>query len=105
MSEWRFAKGTKVTAVRYEEAVTKMYHCDFTHHWAMEEEPNKWTVLFGPDIEVSVFPASDSFDAARKAIMQVRSEKELVSVKPVIKKLGAVQKYRCCFLQRMCEPD
>ena len=92
-------------AVRYEDAVTKMYHCDFTHHWAMEEEPGRWTVLFGSDVEVDVPSASDSFDAARKAIMQVRSEKDLVDIKPAIKKLCDTQKRRCCLLQCMFEPD
>jgi hypothetical protein len=105
MSEWCFARGTRVKAVRYEEAVRKMYHCDFTHHWAMEEEPGKWTVLFGSDIEVEVHGASDSFDAARKAILQVRSEKELTEVKPSIRKLVDTQKRMCCLLQRMFDPD
>jgi hypothetical protein len=105
MSEWRFARGTRVKATRYEDAVNKMYHCDFTHHWAMEEEPCKWTVLFGSDIEVEVHNASDSFDAARRAILQVRSEKELVEVRPSLRKLVDTQQRMCCFLKRMCDPD
>jgi hypothetical protein len=107
MSDWHFTNGTKVKAIRYDEALNKMYHCDFTHHWAMEEEPGRWVVLFGPDVEVEVLSASDSFEAARKAIIQVRSEKDFLSVKPTVKNLGQgnPRKYRCCFLQRMCDPD
>lgn len=103
MSEWIFTGGTKIKATKYVDALAKMSTCDFTHHWAMEEEPGRWVVLFGSDIEVDVKYAADSFDAARQAILQVRSKKDLVEVRPYPKKVESHR--RCCFLQRMCEPD
>jgi hypothetical protein len=69
----------------------------------MEEEPGRWVVLFGSDVEVDVLSATDSFDAAKQAIIQVRQEKTLVKVRPVPRKMES--RRMCCFLQRMCEPD
>lgn len=101
MSEWIFLSGTKIKAITFREAVSKLYHCKFSKFWAMEESPGEWTVLFYPDIEVHVTGVYDSFEASKKAISIVVSETgvSLHDVRPAPRKL---KKKWCSIFSREC---
>lgn len=88
--------GAAVLADTYDEALDKLRACNYTTHWAMEEEPGKWCVLFSSDIEVYV-DASDSFDAARKGILGITqsSGDVLVDIKPCVTRRQRSRR-RCC---------
>ncbi len=101
MTRWFFMNGSVVDAKTYDSAVDKLKRCNFTTHWAMEEEPGKWCVLFDRDVEVHV-KAETSFEAAKKAIYAVtHSEGDiLTNIKPSYSKRqssGEQTRRRCCW--------